>query len=502
MTAKPFLTAALILAATGAQAQGPQPIISSAEIAASLLRAATVYGRLFADIRYGAMEADGANGRLTIRDLRLSHVGGNPNCEVTVGRIGLSGITFWGAEEAQMRADASDISIANNCFGTNAVIVGAFTGQDRINVSLLSLDTRQVSGSGAYAVGIEALAPGLARIEAAGDFDYVALFAPGLLNQMAASPYAEPPAAEPQVGLRGVLRSAHVSVEDQGLWSRISALMPPETVSPDAIADLVTAPPGSALHGVQQDMADALSAFVAAPGRITAEIRPAQPITFDTTGWQEPDQAIEAFAPVFSNALPTPAVTLMAAPDAGDARATGLALARGQGLPQNSRLAVEMLTPLADDPEVALALAELTLPADPGAAYAHAQRAAAAGAVPALAVLDRIESRLTVQALLAAQPAADAAVPDAAYASALSLRDAALAQEEGAGTPRSHALAWRLASLAAAAGDVPARSLMARLDARFGTDPAWLAARDQAAQAALADWQGRNLSTGLAAGGR
>ena len=174
-----------------------------------------------------------------------------------------------------------------------------------------------------------------------------------------------------------------------------------------------------------------------------------------------------------------------------------MALAEGKGLPRNPRRAIELLTPLQKEGEIALALAGLKAGSDPRAAYAHAMIAAGQGVAGAMAELDRIEARLTTEQLIAAQPGATSALPDEVFTSVVALRDAALAQEQGDGTPRSYALALRLAGSAAAAGDGPSQSLLARLEGRFAGDPAWEELRAAAADQALADWRGMGLAARL-----
>ena len=107
------------------------------------------------------------------------------------------------------------------------------------------------------------------------------------------------------------------------------------------------------------------------------------------------------------------------------------------------------------------------------------------------------QNGLPTAALLAAQPAATTPLPDTAFASVAAMRDAALGYETGVGMPRSYALAWRLGSLAAAAGDGPSRSLLDRLEARFKGDPAWAATRDGAADQAAQDWTAQGLAARL-----
>lgn len=499
---------------------------SPAAIAGGLVRGIVSYARVVVDIRYGALEVDAQRGGLTMRDLQISGLGKHERCRISLGRVQVSGISLWGTETSRMHIDLADLAIATNCFGPNAAMIGMVTGGDTIPLDALNIDVTQVSGSGALRADLEAISPGIARIEASADFDYVSLFSPDFFEKLAANqaeeqafdrppltfdedgnlippedPQSLAPSNEPDFGLHGTLRAAHISAEDLGIWQRLQPLLPPDMTSAQTLQSLVTAPAGSPLHDFQRELAGVLAAFIAKPGRITAEIRPPAPVAFDTTGWAGPDDALAAFPLRLGNALPTAPVALIADPAAGsDNRALGLALAEGRGVPRSSRRAIALLTPLADDAEVALTLAGLIAPTDPGAAYAHALNAAGLGAAGAPAMLDRIEAGMPTAALLAAQAPADTALPEAVFASTVTLRDAALAHEQGDGAARSYALAWRLASAAAAAGDGPARALMARLETRFGADPAWITARDAAADQAAADWTGQDLAKRLAGG--
>lgn len=101
--------------------------------------------------------------------------------------------------------------------------------------------------------------------------------------------------------------------------------------------------------------------------------------------------------------------------------------------------------------------------------------------------------------LLSAQAAVDAPLPGDAFNTVVGLRSLAQSYADGAGAPRSYVLARRLAGSAAAAGDGPAISLIDRLDARFGADPDWIAARDKAADLALEDWTSNQLASRFAA---
>ncbi len=511
---------ALLIGSQPAFAQaGPEAsILAPANIAGGLLRAGVSYARMVADIRYGALEVDAKRGSIVLRDLQIQGVGDQARCQITLGQAQFSGITFWGAEDMRGRLDATDLKIANNCFGPQAAMIGMVTGGDSIPVARLSMDWHQVSGSGAGQLDLEIVSPEIARIEGSVDFDYVAVYIPDALKKLAqqSTPYDaenlgfEEPAPEdgteadtppvPEIGVRGTLRAAHLSVEDLGVWRRLGPILPPDATNPQVVeAGIVTAEPGTPMRAVQEGLAAALKGFIAQPGIVTAEIRPETPLEFDSRGWTKPEDAIAFFAPVFTNATPRPPLRLIADPAAaGDARSLGLALARGEGVPMNHRRAIGLLSPLKGDAEVSLALAAMIAEADPVAAYSHAMAAANLGAPGAPTVLDRIEAKLPTAALLAAQQPATAPLKDEVFASVQALRDAALAREQGDGVPRSYALAWRLAASAAAAGDGASQALMARLNARFGSEAIWITAREAAADAAMADWTTRKLGTALA----
>lgn len=513
-----LLTAIVMGGAGAASAAGDEGQgFSAATVAEALARVAVSYGRVVADIRYGALETDSTRGSLVMRDLQIDGIGDYENCSITLGKLEVSGLSFWGAEDLRSRFEASDLAIATNCFGPNAAMIGMVTGGPTIPLESLVIDARQISGSGAATFDIEAVSPSIARIEGSADFAYVALSMPGLLEEISgqSNPYdVNDPTfdkdgnliqpgmgpSQPEAGLRGQLRAAHLTAENLGLWERLKPLMPPDMIGPEAVQGVVTAEPGTELRTTEEALAGVLTNFIAQPGLVTAEIRPGEPITFDTTRWLTPEEAVVQLQPIFSNALPTPPLPLIAAPDSlDDPLALGLALAEGRGLPQNSRRAIEVLSPLEDNAEAMLTVARLSTDTDPASAYAHAQKAAVLGDSSAPAALDRIEGRIATADLLAAQAPADSDVPADTFDTVAKLRDLAYAYAEGKGVPRSYLLARRLAGSAAAAGDGQAASLIARLDSRFGDDADWIAARDAAADQALEDWTAQDLAARFAA---
>ena len=178
---------AMLIAAPAAFAQtGPEAsILSPANIAGGLLRAGVSYARMVADIRYGALEVDAKRGTVVLRDLQIRGIGDQARCEITLGRAQFSGISFWGAEDMRGRLDASDLKIANNCFGPQAAMIGMVTGGDSIPVARLAVDWHQVTGSAETQMDLEILSPEIARIEGSVDFDYVSFYIPDALKKLA-----------------------------------------------------------------------------------------------------------------------------------------------------------------------------------------------------------------------------------------------------------------------------------------------------------------------------
>ncbi|WBU52664.1 hypothetical protein [Paracoccus sp. SCSIO 75233] len=499
------------------QPSGDGPF-STENLVGGLVRILVTYARLVAEVRYESLQIDANRGALVMRDLELNSIGGNQDCRASVGQILLTGYRFWGAEETQMRMNISDLSIANNCFGPRAAMIGIVTGRPEIMLQSLSVDSYQETGSGKMITNIEAVSPEIARIDASADFDYFSVYMPYILEELSGGdntdflvPGIDDPNAGPdpetlfndvpqqQVPIRAILRSAHVSAEDLGIWERIQPMLPPDALSPDAIeAQIVVAPPETELHDFQLALAEVLQGFLADPGRVTVEIRPDAPIEIDGATLNGAEQLISLLDPRFSNTDPSPSVDLIASPDAvSDPLALGLALAEGRGIPQDKARAIDILSGL-DDPVAVLKHAELIADTDPAGAYLLSLQAAEAGAAGAVSLLDLIETRLTADAIIGAQNTVNADLPEDVFSSIASLRDAALVLERGEGTPRNYAQAWRLAASAAAAGDGASRALMFRLDTRFGRDPAWPEMRDRAGKQAMSDWQDRDLAVVLA----
>ena len=145
-----------------------------------------------------------------------------------------------------------------------------------------------------------------------------------------------------------------------------------------------------------------------------------------------------------------------------------------------------------------------TQDSDIPAAYSYALIAAAADMPNATAQLDRLEARMTTQAVLAAQDAylvqTGAAAPIARVSGddPRSLRTLSLSHFAGTGEARSYARAYYYALLAEAAGDIAATSLRKEIEARFGARgpevaQVWNDIAAQMQQQAITDWINADL---------
>lgn len=476
-------------------------------LATGIIRTFVPTLRSFADIRYGSLEVTGSGKGIVMRDLHVTDIYGLDNCTVTIRELNIPSLALFPSEVTNSGLEASDVNFGTACLGRQGMMAAAMLGRETITLSDLSLQARQVTGSGETRFSFHLTSPEVAHIQGNADLAYFSftMSPPGL--ELGDADHGEwPPTGfeaqdplppTPPFGVRGTLRGADVTVENLGLWQRIQPMLPMDVTVPGAFDVLVSAPEGSVQRGFQQETAQSLTAFSANPENavLSVEIRPPSPVPFNSHQLQTPEDIVATFAPRVQNRLPGPTVELISDPsDSPNPRDVGIALAKGEGVPRNSKRALELLEPWANESDIALILAELLQQSAPDQAYRHALNAAQQGASAAPSMLDRLEADLPLETWAKLQPAANSALPEQAFASVPALRALAYAYAEGAGQPRSYALAWRLASLAAATGDNEARFLQERLDNRFAGDATWAEMRDIAADQALKDWVDQNLA--------
>lgn len=323
-------------------------------------------------------------------------------------------------------------------------------------------------------------------------------------------------------GISGMrLSRAVVTLRDQGGWAAASAMLPPNLRDPAAIQVIGTEGLTQALTqgGTRQisavernfvtDLMAQVAAYVATPGEITIEADiPPGGITVMPWMLDDPVQLIEALA-LRARAVPlarTGLLDVAALQDIGQqSGAARIALARamlvGDGVPRVPAMVPEMLADLvaAGGPEAGVAAsltAEALQDSDPAAAYALALTAGAARAEGAMALLDRLEQRITTAMVLEAQTAvAGQSDPLTAITGKdpRTLRQLALENLIGLGKPRSYARAYYYALLAEATGDPGAGPLRQEIEGRFAARgdavaEAWQQMAAQVQAEALNDW--------------
>ena len=266
------------------------------------------------------------------------------------------------------------------------------------------------------------------------------------------------------------------------------------------------------------DLMEHVAGFVRAPGEITIEAQlPEGGIVLEPEVYERPEELLQALAPDARTAPLAQSELLdagiLARLDSGDVSTTerltvARALLTGSGVPRAEALVPEILSPLvegggAEAAEAALLTAQAQAGTDPAAAYRNTLTASAGRQPGAIAMLDRLEERLTTMQVIAAQDAhlqvqgAAADLPPGDEIRAV--RAQALAYFTGLGAPRSYRQAYYFALIAEAAGDIGARPLREDIENRFENrgaevSAAWTGLRSEIQTRALTDWIERDLA--------
>lgn len=327
------------------------------------------------------------------------------------------------------------------------------------------------------------------------------------------------------------VRRAVLGLQDQGGWERLSALVPENLRQPDVIQSLGTEELTNMLsnNGTRaltaterrfiEDLMEHVAGFVRDPGEITIEAQlPESGIVLEPEIYERPEELLQALAPDARTAPLAQSELLDSAIlerlDSGDVTATerldvARALLSGTGVPRAEALVPDILVPLieedgAEAAEAALLTARAQAGTDPAAAYLNTLTAATGRQPGAIAMLDRLEERLTTMQVIAVQ---DANLQAQASGTALpagddirAVRAQALAYFTGLGAPRSYRQAYYFALIAEAAGDIGARPLREDIENRFANRgaevrAAWAGLRAEIQTRALTDWIERDLAS-------
>ncbi|MCC5974702.1 MAG: hypothetical protein JJT81_11695 [Rubellimicrobium sp.] len=290
---------------------------------------------------------------------------------------------------------------------------------------------------------------------------------------------------------------AVVTLQDNGAWGALSAMLPGNLRNPAAVREMGTESLTlflsdygfRSLSAVERNFVAQLMAeverFVTDPGEITIEAAlPPGGVVIEPETYDNPAELIAALAlqarevPLARTGL-VPA-SAMRTETMSDAEKVALAarMIEGDGIPRAPALVPELLADVltGTGPEAAAAatlVARALEDRDPGQAYRLALSGAANNAPGAVAQLDRLEARMGTLEVLAAQRDFSAPGGELTYSYSSDgtdpreLRGLALAHLTGKGAARSYELAYVYALLADAAGDVGAAPLIAEIEARF-----------------------------------
>ncbi len=447
--------------------------------------------RSFADVTYTHMDVRPLEGRWIITGLHIAERDRfGPACEISIDRAVIQTPPLDQIEEAGFQLDLIGIEAARSCLDPDVTDM-----LDALNMPSLVLDRAGADlsywvASGSAQAEYYADAPGIAEIRGLVDLSYLAFDAD-----------REEPIAEFAFG--------ELELVDDGLWTAISSMMPPQLMNQDALAAMMRAellpdatPPSPAnddkgeeaalapttdlteAEATIDQIAAALSAYANDPGRLVVNFEPDAPIPLSEDLFDQ----FEDF-PVFAQTMQPQFVygdpslsTQLTAEDIAviSAWLDGAEVAfsepdqlryaevflTGIGAPRDEALALDLLTPLLEagsDEAIALALDTLDL-LDPRTAYRIALNAAAAGDRGAFAQLDRLERDLPDRAVLRAQAAVAMSAELDGTETARALRDLAFGHLVGLDSTRNYARAYSLATLALALGDTAARNILDEVD--------------------------------------
>ncbi|MFQ6553325.1 hypothetical protein AAD018_013390 [Aestuariibius insulae] len=480
-------------------------------IATRFLQSGVSMARSFADITYDGLSADPLGSRYSLVGLvirpDLESIAG-AECSISTERLTLSGAPLASIERVRLTATLDETVIDYDCLPREIRPVIGMAGIEDIIVPRLRFDIEYHIPSGQVGTSMIADVADLVSISGYMDADYV-------------SYRMDAETSEP--GLRIDLDEMRLSIEDQGIWSRVEQIVPKEARSEDALAKLIEGVLTDALiraNGpLDPDLSpeqvrfvaqatDIASQFQDGPRRVILNMQPSRPIRL---GPQEDTETKALFAdlapqlttqpPELSETLPLDLLETAISGNLADAdRLTiGTALASGIGAPRDRDLARDVLAPIADaSPEAAVLMAELT--EDPEEAYVYARTAAATGMGHALSLMDRLETEVTFQDLIRLQSTDE--IDAQVYNSVGAMRGQALARLIGTRTPRSYERAYYWAVLAAAAGDRPSADLRDEVDEMMrvrGADAEWEPIASRISRAALETWIDRDLPNALLA---
>lgn len=528
----PALSAlALATAPAAAQTVDPRPglldVISVDRIAQNLvnLGLATLRNNVM-EVQYDHMSIDVVGARVTLSGLSLRPTlvwDRAAQCEITAERatIDMSDL----ASDPTIGSGSLDmvgLSVSSACLDPDSAEVARALGLRVIEIDHGRLSGHYDNRTGAISAQLSLSVNGFMALDMIGTATVVPKF-----DLVYGGSFQEP-------GLR--VSEALLTIHDDGGWEKIEALLPSEFRDPETIrlvgTEVLTdilgdgAPLGGTGRNFVDNAMDHVVAFVTEPGDITIEADlPPEGVQFNLFEMRTPMDLVRALA-LEVRAVPSsrsgliPAADLLAALNGGadlpveDRLILARALLTGDGVPRSPSLGYAVLEPMVIREEVsgeaALLAAAALVETAPANAYDLALTAAARGTPGATAMLDRIEELMTTLEVLELQEsnriARGLTDPDELFVAEIGesrdprdLRSRAIARLTGTGAARDYALAYYLAILAEAAGDVAATSVIADINARFTNrgelvTADWSRTKREIEEAAVEVWVDLNLA--------
>ncbi|MCB1339626.1 MAG: hypothetical protein KDK24_00870 [Pseudooceanicola sp.] len=430
------------------------------------------WARLLADVRYDQVSVDPLAMKITLTGLRIApYLPDRPEgmCQARVERLTINGQPIDVRDTWRFRIALDGAAMEAGCLPFEVAGMLRGIGLPQVTAGRIETDLTYDYPSGGMLARISADLDKLATVNADIDLDYISY-------RMDFT--REKPEPVGGVDLNGVV----IAVQDRGAWDIARKFMPPERATPEALAPVVGAGLEQMLAQANDGAAltDRQAAFARDAGAVAASfLTSGRQIVVATAVEQAPlriDLGKEPrFAPLFDALNPSvshsqpllsvaiPVADLDAALKAetppADAFAIGRALMTGIGAPKNVNGGIKLLLPLAraGDTRASFLIASEIAETNPVDAYSHALRAAP---LPGgLALLDRIERKLSFADALKEQRVLMGGPDEALYGDIAGMRTAAREFLGGTRRPRSWLAAYYWSSLGAAAGDAASAAL-------------------------------------------
>ncbi|MEP2029862.1 MAG: OmpA family protein [Paracoccaceae bacterium] len=454
-------------------------ILSPDRLIEHATRYAVVFARTYVDLTFEDISTNLLSSRTTISNLQIWPPipwQDRELCKVSIERVTISGQTFDNLDNATVKLDAYDAMVTLGCVPPELRTGTKLIGLEEISLPSININISYHIPSAQAKVSILASMSDIMEASLAADFDYVAFRVP--VGRGDPHPVA-------------FLSSSSIEFHNLGGWEAVSQFLPGAFTEQETAAAAVENAIRAAFNRMNRKsvnsndeelsifqlaflstVASAWTEFLKSPDQIVLEtnIAPDRPVFLNFWEYEDsPSSIIRDLNPTMRTATSSAPNVLSA--DAIDALVSGgwrdlpttmrleigVALARGEGVPQNGSLAVEILTELATEGngKAAAAISEALENIDPEAAYRWSLSAGISGEVGMTSRLDRLEAELPVQTILKIQRNVSIEVKDKVTlpSSIVGVRARARNHLTGIGARRDYQTAHTWASIGAALGD-------------------------------------------------